>query len=240
MKVIRKLLILTCISGSLFFYFFVQNANAQSKKNGEIYNPDGIEMVFVEISGKFKGFFIGRYEVTQAQWKAIMGNNPSRFKGDSLPVEHVSWNDVQEFLNRLNNKTGNNYRLPTVAEWEYAAKGGSNKDTYKYSGSDNIDEVAWYWENSGYDKTHIVGTKKPNSLGIYDMSGNVWEHCEDLLDSKDSIRAGRGGSWNSQASYCCINYIDDSCCNSNDRSSNTGFRVVLSYYPLNLQHDFNK
>lgn len=123
-------------------------------------------------------FYIGKYEVTQAQWRAVMGSNPSRFKGDSLPVEMVSWNEVQEFIKRLNAKTGKTYRLPTEAEWEYAARGGNRSKGYKYSGSNKIKDVAWYIGNSGY-KTHPVGTRKPNELGVYDMSGNVCEWCQD-------------------------------------------------------------
>jgi len=123
-------------------------------------------------------FYIGKYEVTQAQWKAVMGNNPSKKKGDNLPVENVSWNDVQEFIRLLNERTGGNYRLPTEAEWEYAARGGNQSKGYKYSGSDNIKIVAWYDRNSG-GKTHPVGTKEANELGIHDMSGNVWEWVND-------------------------------------------------------------
>lgn len=154
-------------------------------------------------------FYMGKYEVTQGQWKAIMGNNPSYFKdcGDNCPVEQVSWNDIQEFTNKLNQKTGKNYRLPTEAEWEYAAKSGGKNE--KYAGSNDIDSVAWYSSNSG-SKTHPVGQKQPNGLGIYDMSGNVWEWVQDWYDEKyyknspknnpkgassGEDRVLRGGSW---------------------------------------------
>ncbi len=162
---------------------------------------------------------IGKYEVTQAQWQAVMGSNPSHFKdcGSRCPVEKVSWNDVQEFIKKLNRMTGKTFRLPSEAEWEYAAR-GRRSDGYKYAGSDNIESVAWYTKNS-YDKgkshpdygTHTVGTKSPNELGLYDMSGNVWEWCSDWYDenyyknsprnnpqgpsSTQSFRVLRGGSW---------------------------------------------
>jgi len=154
-------------------------------------------------------FYIGKYEITQAQWKAIMGNNPANFKGDNLPVENVSWHDVQEFIRKLNAATGKNYRLPTEAEWEYAARGGAKSQGDKYSGSNTVGNVAWYSENSG-GKTHPVGTKRPNELGIYDMSGNVWEWCQDWFDksyysqspftdpkgpSSGSGRVVGGGGW---------------------------------------------
>jgi len=136
-------------------------------------------------------FYIGKIPVTQAQWKAIMGddNNPSRFKGDNLPVERVKWEDVQEFIERLNAMVSMNYRLPTEAEWEYAARGGNQSQGYKYSGSNEIDEVAWYAGNSGgageYSdrKIHPTGTKNANELGIYDMSGNVKERVSDWSSS---------------------------------------------------------
>ena len=129
-------------------------------------------------------FSIGKYPVTQAQWKAIMGedNNPSWIKGDNLPIERVRWEDVQEFINRLNKMTGNNYRLPTEAEWEYAARGGNQSRGYKYSGSNNIDEVFQHTQNNDENvwyNIHPVGTKNANELGIYDMSGNVKERVSD-------------------------------------------------------------
>jgi len=180
-------------------------------------------------------FYIGKYEVTQKLWKEVMGSNPSRFKGDDRPVEQVSWNDVQEFIRKLNKKTGGNYRLPTEAEWEYAARGGAKSRGYKYAGSNNIGEVAWYDVNSG---THEVGTKKPNELGIYDMSGNVWEWCSDWKGdyssgsqtnptgpSSGSSRVYRGGSWINIAWHCRVaNRNLSSPFNSDD---NLGFRLVV-------------
>jgi len=183
-------------------------------------------------------FYIGKYEVTQKQWVEIMGSNPSYFKGDNRPVENVSWNDVQEFIRKLNEKTGGNFRLPTEAEWEYAARGGNKSRGYKYSGSNNVGEVAWYWNNSG-KKTHPVGTKKPNELGIYDMSGNVWEWCADWYDknyyqnsprnnpkgpASGSSRVLRGGSWVHDENYlrCSDRYYFT----PNFRSYIIGFRLV--------------
>ncbi len=153
-------------------------------------------------------YYIGETEVTQELWEAVMGSNPSEFKGNNQrPVESVSWNDCQEFIKKLNRLTGKEFRLPTEAEWEYAARGGKYSRGYKYSGSNNSDEVAWYDSNSG-SKTHPVKTKKDNELGLYDMSGNVWEWCNDWWGcyqsnsqtnptgpSEGGNRVLRGGGW---------------------------------------------
>ena len=157
-------------------------------------------------------YYIGETEVTQELWVAVMGSNPSWFKGNNRrPVENVSWDDCQKFIKELNRLTGKKFRLPTEAEWEYAARGGkySRVYVYKYSGSNNADEVAWYGSNSG-SKTHPVKTKKANELGLYDMSGNVYEWCNDRYNenyyrnspqtnptgpSKGWDRVLRGGSW---------------------------------------------
>ncbi len=163
-------------------------------------------------------FHMGETEVTQALWKAVMGSNPSYFKGDNLPVEQVSWNDCQEFIRKLNSLTGKNFRLPTEAEWEYAARGGSRSNRTKYAGSRSIGSVAWYTDNSG-SKTHPVKGKSPNELGLYDMSGNVWEWCGDWYGksyysnspssdpkgpSTGSRRVLRGGGWNYRAGGCRV------------------------------------
>jgi formylglycine-generating enzyme required for sulfatase activity len=223
----KTALLLTVMSFAFTTIITAQGKNATQKhSNGEVWNPDGIEMVFVESNGKHEGFYIGKYEVTQAQWKTIMGdnNNLSHFKGDDLPVEMVSWDDAQEFIKKLNVKTGRNYRLPTEKEWEYAAREGKAKSSYEYSSSNDVDEVAWYGENSD-GVTHKVGTKKPNALGIYDMSGNVWEWCEDCYDNSCSRRVLRGGSWRSDAPYCSVAYRDYS--SPGDSRSLLGFRLVL-------------
>ena len=180
-------------------------------------------------------YFIGETEVTQALWEAVMGSNPSNFKGTQQPVESVSWDDCQDFIRKLNQQTGQRFRLPTEAEWEFAAKGGKKSAGFEYSGSDNLDNVGWYWENSGvrrlsgdwdYDKIkannckpHDVKTKQANELGLYDMSGNVWEWCQDWYGdypssgqtnptgpASGSGRVGRGGGWFDDARFCRVSF----------------------------------
>ena len=209
-----------------------------------------------------KPFYISKYEITQQQYKAVMGNNPSEFKGDNLPVEQVSWYDALNFCNALSQSEGltpcytingtkvtsdfeaNGYRLPTEAEWEYAAKAGTKTDFYSgkltYSGNSpidpNLDKIAWYSANSS-NATHPVGQKAPNAFGLYDMSGNVWEWCWDRYaeypskETKDyqgpeigTYRVYRGGGWRNLAWYCRStnrdrNYLDD-------KNNSLGFRVV--------------
>lgn len=142
-------------------------------------------------------FLIGETEVTQELWFAVMGSNPSHFKNKdgNYPVENVSWYDVQEFIKKLNGITGQQFRLPFEAEWEYAARGGKKSTDKKYAGSDDVDEVAWYKDNAG-GTTHTVATKKPNELGIYDMSGNVWEWCQELTGNYENKEGKmRGGAY---------------------------------------------
>jgi formylglycine-generating enzyme required for sulfatase activity len=196
-------------------------------------------------------FSIGRYEVTQAQWRAVMGSDPPELynKGcDQCPVEGVSWNDIQDFLKKLNSLTGKRYRLPTEAEWEYAARGGIRSLDFLYSGSNNIEEVAWYDSNAesgnknGEQKTtRPVGGKKANELGLYDMSGNVWEWCEDdwhgnyqgaptdgraWVDSpRGSYRVFRGGGWFGTAEDCRAANRDGYA--PTYRDGNVGFRLAL-------------
>jgi len=186
-------------------------------------------------------FYMGKYEVTQGQWKRIMGSNPSDFKkGDNYPVEDVSWSDAKQFLQKLNAQTRgqHEFRLPTETEWEYACHSGGKPE--KYCGGDNVDRVAWYSGNSG-GSTHPVGTKAPNGLGIYDMSGNVWEWCKDVY-AKDaygkhrrnnptytdsgSDRVERGGSWNNSAGNCrSANRNSNS---PGNRDNNLGLRLAFS------------
>ena len=162
-------------------------------------------------------YYIGETEVTQELWEVVMGTNPSRFKGDNLPVEQVSWDDIQGFLKKLNELTGKSFRLPTEAEWEYAARGGSKSKGYKYAGGNNIDEVAWYDKNTNFKGTKPVKSKHANELGLYDMSGNVGEWCQDWYDSYGSGyqanptgpssglgRVVRGGSWSYDAKNCRV------------------------------------
>jgi len=191
-----------------------------------------------------KGFWVGKYEVTQVQWQQVMGSNPSCFKGNNNPVERVSWNDCQEFLQKMSRITGKSFRLPTEAEWEYTCRAGttsdlnSGKELTNIDSCPNLDQVAWYVTNSGY-KPHPVGKKNPNAWGLYDMHGNVWEWCQDWKGSyasgtqtdpqgpsSGSDRILRGGTWIFYAKNCrsayrgglapgfCTNFI--------------GFRIVMS------------
>ena len=204
---------------------------ATSEQGSEISDEKPVHSVTLS------GYYIGKTEVTQALWQAVMGSNPSYFEGDDLPVEQVSWDDCQEFIRKLNSLTGQNFRLPTEAEWEFACRGGNNSRGYKYSGSNNLGSVAWYDGNSG-NKTHPVGTKAPNELGIYDMSGNVWEWCADWYGDYSSGaqtnptgpyggsgRVGRGGSWDFNVRICRSSLRIHS--DPTDRNINLGLRLAL-------------
>jgi formylglycine-generating enzyme required for sulfatase activity len=218
--------------------------------------PDDIEMVFIQ-GGTFQmgctseqndcgsdetvhsvtisDYYIGKYEVTQAQWDKIMGSNPSTSnKGDKYPVEDVSWNEIQDFLQKLNTKTGKKYSLPTEAQWEYAARGGEG---YQYAGSNTLDDVAWNDSNSD-GKTDEVGGRNPNGYGLYDMSGNVWEWCSDVYGpytrsslpnpkgaSIGSYRVIRGGGWSHPTTFCRVAYRFSSA--PTNSYSYWGFRLAL-------------
>jgi formylglycine-generating enzyme required for sulfatase activity len=213
------------------------NASQPQEISGETFTVNGISFKMMKVEGgvfrmggtseqnptslenpvhrvTLSTYYIGETEVTQALWKAVMGLNPSYFTGNNRPVEKVSWDDCQTFIRKLNSLTGENFRLPTEAEWEFAARGGNNSRGYQYSGSNTLGNVAWYGDNSG-DQTHNVKTLKSNELGIYDMSGNVWEWCQDWYDSyslksdtnttgaaSGAGRVRRGGSWGSNARNC--------------------------------------
>ena len=215
---------------------FMMGATSEMKDSYD--DPDSDEKPVHQVT-LTNDYYMGKYEVTQALWQAVMGSNPSNFKGDNLPVEEVSWNECQEFISKLNSMTGRKFRLPTEAEWEYAARGGKKSRSYQYSGSSNISDVAWYDGNS-VNKTHPVGTKQANELGIYDMTGNVWEWCSDWYGfyssssqtnptgaDSGSIRVKRGGGWYDDAQVCrsscrIIIYSTDVCYLS------LGLRLALS------------
>ena len=194
-------------------------------------------------------YYIGQTEVTQALWVAVMGNNPAKYNVNKLnPVEQVSWEDCQTFIQKLNNLTGEKFRLPTEAEWEFAACGGANYRGCEYSGSNDVDLVAWY-DPLDYSReegdfsaggTHPVATKAPNELNIYDMSGNVWEWCQDWYDEKyysssptdnpkgpssGTYHVIRGGSWYQNASFCYVWTRNGDY--PNTRFCNLGFRLAL-------------
>ena len=257
----------------------IQTPNTPSSDNIETFTVNGVTFNMVRVDGgtfqmgsndseadsdeqpvhqvTLSSYSIGETEVTQALWEAVMGSNPSNWKGSSLPVERVSWKDCQKFITRLNKKTGRTFRLPTEAEWEFAARGGNKSKGYKYSGSNTLDNVGWYWKNSGdrylsgtdkdWDwnkiknnngRTHPVKTKSPNELGIYDMSGNVYEWCQDWKGtysssvqtnpsgpSSGSYRVFRGGSWYYFAGRCRSSNRGD--ITPGYRDNDLGFRLAL-------------
>ena len=190
---------------------------------------------------KLDGFYIAKYEVTQELWMAVMGGkNPSKVVGDSLPVTRVSWYDAQSFIGKLNELTGKKYRLPTEAEWEFAARGGQLSHNYSFSGSNELDAVAWCKENSD-NEPHAVGTKQPNELGIYDMSGNVYEWCFDGFDMYEpnyyetvenpkgynlsETKVYRGGCMTSYSDVCRVSARNQSIPNAT--LNFVGFRLAM-------------
>jgi formylglycine-generating enzyme required for sulfatase activity len=231
------------VSGVVFDMIMVHDGSftmgcvdARSNENG-IDNSNERPNSIVTISS----FYMGKYQVTQALWKAVMNNrNPSSIIGDELPVHNVSWNEVQNFIKRLNDLTGLKFRLPTEAEWEYAARGGTRSFGYRFSGSNNLNEVAWFSNNTMDKEVRMqpVGTKNANELGIYDMSGNVWEWVSDWFgeytrESKlnptgpeeGTLRVNRGGSWSSMEHMCRITARGSTA--PTLRYDNLGFRLAL-------------
>ncbi len=220
------------------FEFFIANEAIKDKRFRKQVNWRNYDMtrkfveevlvpenfVWVETDETVNGledFCICKYQVTQKEWKAVMGKNPSIFTRDNDPVENVSWNDALDYIKKLNEKTGLDYRLPTEEEWDFAARGGLKSKGFDYSGSNNIDKVAWYSGNSEY-KTHPVGELEANELGIYDMSGNVWE----WTSTEDGGRRGaRGGGWGDDAEYCRVAYCRWD--RPGDRCGYVGFRRAL-------------
>ena len=213
--------------------------------NGENYDSEAYSWEQPVHSITLSEYYIGETEVTQELWEAVMGTNPSRFKGSNKPVESVSLNDCQEFITKLNRRTGKRFCLPTEAEWEYAARGGNKSRGYKYAGSNTIGNVAWYRDNA-YDVgesspaygTHPIGTKSPNELGLYDMSGNVYEWCSDCYGEYSSSleinptgsisgfsRVLRGGSWRFNAQRCRVSDRDYDY--PGYRINNYGLRLAL-------------
>ena len=186
------------------------------------------------------GYYIAETQVTQELWYEVMGDNPSDFKGNAQrPVDRVSWNDCQEFINKLNQHTGQKFCLPTEAQWEYAARGGKKSKGYKYAGGNDLSRVACYYVNSD-DETHPVRQKLPNELGLYDMTGNVWEWCRDWFDGNfyefspqynpegpalGTDRVLRGGCYGNVSRTCRLSYRN--CSTPGDRRRSIGLRLVL-------------
>lgn len=200
------------VKGVTFNMIRVDGGTFTMGATSEQQNPDSDEKPAHRVT--LSSYYIGETEVTQQLWEAVMDKNTSYFKGINHPVESVSYSDCQVFIKKLNSLTGQHFRLPTEAEWEFAARGGNKSKAYQYSGSNNLNDVAWYDNNSG-NKTHPVAKKNPNELGIYDMSGNVYEWCQDWegiynnsaqtnptgpTSSLNRIR--RGGCWGHDASKC--------------------------------------
>jgi len=209
----------------------------------QTFNIKGVsfKMILVE-GGKLSPYYIGETEVTQALWNTIMSDNPSTHKGDQLPVADVSWSECQDFISKLSSTLNIQLRLPSEAEWEYAAKGGTKSHGYTYPGSNNLDEVAWYYYNSGdkrisgewdyslatdnHNKPHAVKTKKPNELGLYDMAGNVHEWCHNAGDTSDGNHTMRGGGWSNDPSECAI--IAREIKEGSHTGWNTGLRLAMT------------
>lgn len=220
------------VNGVVFKMIFVEGGTFSMGSDSGDSNEKPVHSVTLS------DYMIGETEVTQDLWQAVMGSNPSNFTGDmQRPVETVSWNDCQDFIEKLNELTGEHFSLPTEAQWEYAARGGKYSEGYVYSGSNTIDDVAWYTENSS-SSTHPVKAKQANELGLYDMSGNVWEWCHDWFDSYTSTsvtdpmgpssgsrRVVRGGGWDYDATYCRVFYRSIN--SPASKHYRNGFRLAL-------------
>ena len=210
--------------------FFLMGSNSK-------YSSDESPVHQVKISS----FSIGKYEVTQEEWVEVMGSNPSKFKGSKKPVEQVTWRECQAFIQKLNELTGRTFRLPTEAEWEYAARGGSHSSNNKYSGSNALGLVAWYSDNSN-GTTHEVGANNSNELGLYDMNGNVWEWCQDYygrdyysnssyMDPQGPTNGishvYRGGGFKNNINFCNMSIRNSS--SAVQRFEDVGLRLALDY-----------
>ena len=209
------------VEGGTFQMGFVEDMGNQ---DGSVAHPETVGT-----------FYIGETEVTQALWKAVMGTEPTHDggwtdkcgRGENYPAYQVSWNDIQKFILQLNALTGKSFRLPTEAEWEFAARGGTKTNGYLYAGSNHIGTVAWYNQNSE-SKNHEVKSMQPNELGLYDMSGNVWEWCSNFFDqdAKDAMRVLRGGGWNRNVDRCQVTFRGSG--GPDFRGNSHGFRLAMS------------
>lgn len=223
---------------------YLKKFQREAENLSKLHHPNIVRVL--EVFDEHNTTYIGQTEVTQELWLAVMGSNPSFVHDEeNLPVEKVSWNMGQEFIHRLNVLTGKQFRLPTEAEWEYAARGGSNSKGYKYCGSNTLSKVAWFCDNSD-NRTHPVATKQPNELGLYDMSGNVWELCQDFKGaylpieennptgaSNGSERVIRGGSLYDNSRSCRV--ASRSNIPQPIRNYNVGLRLVLPFTPQTPQ-----
>lgn len=201
-----------------FVFAILMSASSLMAQDGTVrtFTANGVsfDMIYVEGGQYAQGepanavsvsdFCIGKTEVTQELWKAVMGKNPSTMRGKGNPVETVSWNDCQTFIQKLNQLTGQNFRFPTEKEWEYASRGGNKSQGFKFSGGNVMGKQGWYNGNSN-GQTHPVATKSANELGIFDMSGNVWEWCSDIFEGIDSKQyVIRGGCFNDATQICVL------------------------------------
>ena len=230
------------VKGAVFTMILVEGGTFEMGATEEQGHDDPDENEYPVHVVNLSPYYICQTEVTQDLWTIVMGTNPSLILGDmTLPADCIKWDMCQDFIHALNEYLDNKFeiRMPTEAEWEFAARGGNKSLGYKYSGSDDVDEVAWYESNSD-KKTHPVGTKKPNELGIYDMSGNIWEWCSDWIGAyqpeeqtnpvgpaEGSHHVMRGGSWTYDHTFCRVsrrNYISNVIA-----ASNCGLRLAMTY-----------